>query len=47
MEADMREGNILVADDDQGVLDLLQAMLHHEGFQVFLATNGKEAVEAV
>ena len=37
--------SILVADDDQIVLDLLKEMLRGEDYRVFLASNGKEAIE--
>lgn len=36
---------ILVADDDQGILDLLNEILEREGYRVFHASNGKEAVQ--
>jgi len=41
----MPEKNILVADDDQIILDLLQEMLRDKDYRVFLASNGKEAIE--
>jgi len=37
--------NILIADDDKEVLALLMEMIEGEGFKVFLASNGKEAIE--
>ena len=39
--------NILIADDDQIILDLLKEILQREGYQIFLASNGEEAVEAI
>jgi PAS domain S-box-containing protein len=46
MEAKYMAGkNILIADDDPGVLNLLEEMLQYEGYYVFPASNGKEAVE--
>ena len=39
--------NILIADDDQVILGVLKEMIHREGYRVFLASNGKEAVEAI
>ena len=43
----MPEKNILIADDEQEVLDILKEMIQREGYRVFLASNGKEAVEAI
>ena len=43
----MQAKNILVADDDQVILDLLKEILQREGYQIFLASNGEEAVEAI
>ena len=43
----MPEKNILIADDDQVILDILKEMIQREGYKVFLASNGKEAVEAI
>jgi PAS domain S-box-containing protein len=43
----MPEKNILIADDDQEILDILKEMIQREGYRVFLASNGKEAVEAI
>ncbi|MDO9566626.1 MAG: PAS domain S-box protein [Candidatus Desulfaltia sp.] len=37
--------NILVADDDYQIRDLLTEVIEKEGYKVFLASNGKEAVE--
>ena len=37
--------NILIADDDQVILDLLEEILQMEGYQTFLVSNGEEAVE--
>ncbi|MDM8523939.1 response regulator [Desulfococcaceae bacterium HSG8] len=42
---EMQEANILIADDDENIRDLLTEMLEPEGFQVFRAANGKEAVQ--
>ena len=41
----MANEKILVADDDQGVLDILKKILKKEGYSIFLATDGKEALE--
>jgi len=43
----MPEKNILIADDDQVILDILKEMIQCEGYRVFLTSNGKEAVEAI
>jgi len=43
----MAEKTILIADDDQAILDLFDEMLRFEGYKVFMASNGKEAVEVV
>jgi two-component system KDP operon response regulator KdpE len=37
---------ILVADDEQGLRDLIRISLEHEGYQVFQAANGIECVAA-
>lgn len=36
---------ILVADDDNDILELLEYNLSKEGYEVLLASNGKEAIE--
>lgn len=41
----MAKKNILVADDDQIILDLLKEILQDKDYRIFLASNGKEAVE--
>ncbi|MGF7141706.1 DNA-binding response OmpR family regulator [Anaerotaenia torta] len=38
---------ILVADDDADIREILEILLKAEGFDVILASNGKEAIEAV
>ena len=43
----MTEKNILVADDQQEVCDLIKQMLEIEGYTIFQAFNGKEALEVV
>ena len=42
----MLQKNILVADDDRAVLDLLEEILKREGYRVLTVSNGIEAVEA-
>ncbi|MCC5894042.1 MAG: response regulator transcription factor [Alkalibacterium sp.] len=37
--------NILVVDDEQSILDIIQAYLTADGHTVYLAKNGKEAFE--
>ena len=41
----MLGGNILVADDEKGVVNLFQEILTREGYRVFVASDGKEAIE--
>lgn len=36
---------ILVAEDEQDILELLEFALQHGGFEVVCVTNGKEAIE--
>ncbi len=43
----MTEKNILVADDQQEVCDLIKQMLEIEGYTIFQACNGKEALAVV
>jgi CheY-like chemotaxis protein len=38
---------VLVTDDDEGVRDVLSALLASYGFQILTATNGVEAVKMV
>ncbi|MBK5093325.1 MAG: response regulator [Actinobacteria bacterium] len=38
---------ILVVDDDPDIRDVLEALLEGEGFEVVLANNGEQALEAV
>jgi CheY-like chemotaxis protein len=40
-------GKVLVADDEEVVLRVAKAVLEREGYQVLLARNGAEAVEAL
>lgn len=43
----MAEKNILIADDDESIQELLVELLKGEGYRLFLASNGKEAVKIV
>lgn len=43
----MENKNILIADDDQQICNVLSEMLQREDYDVFLAFNGREAVEVV
>ncbi len=43
----MTEKNILVADDQKEVCDLIKQMLEIEGYTIFQACNGKEALAVV
>jgi DNA-binding response OmpR family regulator len=38
---------VLVADDDAGVIDVLQANLEADGYAVIVARNGEEALEMI
>ncbi|PHX92762.1 MAG: DNA-binding response regulator [Flavobacteriales bacterium] len=38
-------GKILIVDDDQDILELLRYALAKEGFDVFIASNGLQAIE--
>jgi DNA-binding NtrC family response regulator len=38
---------ILIADDEQGIRDLFRFLLEEQGFEVFTACDGMEAVEMV
>jgi len=40
-------GNILVVDDERGILDELAGILHDEGFSVVTVATGEEALAAV
>jgi CheY-like chemotaxis protein len=37
--------NILIAEDNQDILESIQEVLENEGYQVFCAKNGKEALD--
>jgi two-component system, OmpR family, alkaline phosphatase synthesis response regulator PhoP len=41
----MNPTRILLVDDEQDILDFLSYNLKKEGFEVFTATNGREAIE--
>jgi PAS domain S-box-containing protein len=43
----LQHKKVLVAEDDQEVLDYLREILQEEGYEVFPANNGEEAVEVV
>ncbi|UOQ46362.1 response regulator transcription factor [Halobacillus salinarum] len=43
----MKQSQILVVDDEKEIADLITIHLDKEGYQVFKAYNGKEAVEIV
>ncbi len=38
---------ILIADDEEGIRDLFRFLLEPQGFEVFTARDGAEAVEVV
>ena len=39
--------NILVCDDDQAIVDAIGIYLENEGYKVFKAFNGKEAIDII
>ena len=41
------EHTILICDDDPDILSALEIYLHHEGYEVLRANNGREAIELV
>ena len=43
----MSHGNILVVDDERGILEQLAGILHDEGFSVVTVATGEEALAAV
>lgn len=43
----MKVVNILVCDDDKEILEAISIYLQNEGYHVFKASNGKEALEIV
>jgi two-component system nitrogen regulation response regulator NtrX len=43
----MSHGNILVVDDERGILDQLENILRDEGFSVATAVSGEDALAAV
>ncbi len=45
--ADRRPPRILVVDDERSMRELLAIVLRREGYEVLLAENGREAVEAL
>jgi CheY-like chemotaxis protein len=45
--AEDRAGHVLVVDDEPGIRDFLCAVLQAEGYNVAVATDGREALERV
>jgi CheY-like chemotaxis protein len=41
------EATILIADDDEGIRELLRELLDSEGYRVEEATNGAEAIASI
>lgn len=41
------EGNILIADDEQAIADLVEVYLKNENYQVYKCYNGKDALRCV
>lgn len=46
-EAQIVKGNILIAEDDFDIADLIRMYLENSGYQVFLAENGEKALEVM
>jgi DNA-binding response OmpR family regulator len=40
-------GKILVADDEPNIVTALEFLLHHAGYEVVVAHDGQEALEAI
>ena len=41
------KGNILIAEDDFDIADLIRMYLENSEYQVFLAENGEKALEVM
>ena len=41
----MEKHKILIVDDEPDILEFMQYNLEKEGFEVFLASSGKQAIE--
>lgn len=42
---DQNKGNILVVDDEEQIVSVVKAYLEREGYRIFVAYGGKEALE--
>ncbi len=47
MAGSEKKGKILIVDDDRSVLKFLERFLIKKSYEVYLATNGKEAIEII
>lgn len=47
MERAMDQINLLVADDDKGIVEVLTRLLEQEGYHIYTAYNGIEALEII
>ena len=45
MEATSKKNRILVVDDERGLVKLIRLNLEHDGFEVFEANNGAQAMD--
>lgn len=43
----MEKNSILIVDDDQDIVQFIKVNLMQEGFKVFSAHNGEEALEII
>jgi two-component system, response regulator PdtaR len=44
---DRRDYSILIADDDRDSRDALREIMQHEGFRLYVASSGEEAIDLV
>ncbi len=45
MEGTPRKNRILVVDDEKGLVKIIRLNLEHDGFEVFEANNGAQAMD--
>ena len=47
MSSDIQIQKVLIVDDEPNILMSLEFLLHKEGYKVFVARNGAEAIEII
>jgi DNA-binding response OmpR family regulator len=47
MENHMRDGHVLIVEDDQDLAEALQLVLESQGYETARAGNGREALDAI